>query len=189
MIAFIQGTIAEKGEKDVVVQSGHIGWRVFVSRETLPRLPEADKPVKLWTSFYLRKDGIAELYGFLSKNDQALFDLLNSVAGVGPKSALGVMGLASTEKLKSAIASGDAELLTKVSGIGRKTAERIIVELRSKVRSGSYGWQALSADADAIETLAKLGYSKDEARKALEKVPQETTSLEDRLREALKKLG
>ena len=189
MIAFLEGAVVEHGEKDIVIQSGPVGWRVFVSRETVKHLPPVGKPVKLWTSFYLRQDGIAELYGFLSKDDKIFFELLNSVAGVGPKSALGVMGLASTEKLRSAVASGDAGLLTKVSGIGRKTAERIVVELRSKIHAPAYAWEALSADADAIEALAKLGYSKDEARRALAKVPQEIASLADRLKEALKNIG
>lgn len=190
MIAFIQGEIVRKAEKEVILQSGPVAWRLFVSRETLRLLPAEGKSVKLWTSFYIRsQDGTTELFGFLSEAEREFFELLNSVAGVGPKSALAVMGLASIEKLQSAIASGDAELLTKVSGIGRKTAERIIVELRSKMRSTAYGWQMLSTDADAAETLVKLGYSREEVRKALDKVPAEIAGIEDRLRAALKNLG
>lgn len=190
MIAFIEGEIVRKAEKEVILRSGPIAWRLFVSRETLRLLPADGESVKLWTSFYIRsQDGTTELFGFLSEAEREFFELLNSVAGVGPKSALAVMGLTSIEKLQSAIASGDAELLTKVSGIGRKTAERIIVELRSKMRSTAYGWQMLSTDADATETLVKLGYSREEVRKALDKVPAEIAGIEDRLRAALKNLG
>lgn len=189
MIAFIEGTIEKKSEREVVVSSGSIGWKIFVSQETLRYLPAAGKSVKLWTSFYLKQGGTAELYGFLNESDQVFFELLNSVAGVGPKSALAVLGLAPAEKIRSAIASGDASLLTRVSGIGRKTAERIIVELRSKIHAAEYDWQMLSADIDAIEALTKLGYSKEEARRALEKVSQEIVRIEERVKEALRILG
>lgn len=189
MIAFVEGIVEETGEKDVVIKSGPIGFRVFVSRETLKHIPEAGKSVKLWTDFYLRQDGVAELYGFLSADEKAFFELLNSVATVGPKSALGILGLAPVETLKAAIASGNAELLMKVSGVGKKTAERVVMELKSKIKSVGAPWLRLEADADAIEALMKLGYTKDEARKALAKVPREITALEERVRNALRVLG
>lgn len=189
MIAFIEGVIEKRNEREIIVRSGSIGWKIFVSQETLRHLPQSDKSVQLWTSFYLRQGGTAELYGFLNESDQVFFELLNSVAGVGPKSALAILGLAPAEKIRSAIASGDASLLTKVSGIGRKTAERIIVELRSKIHAAGYDWQMLTADIDTIEALTKLGYSKEEARRALEKVPQEIVSIEERVKEALRNLG
>jgi Holliday junction DNA helicase RuvA len=189
MIAFIEGEIVKKDAKEIVVQSGQIGWKIFVSRETLKQLPETGKSATLWTSLNLRQDGIAELYGFLNDTDLAFFELLNSVATVGPKSALAILGLAPIETLKAAIASGNAELLTKVSGVGPKTAQRVVMELKSKIKSvGEIPWQTLEADTDVIKALIKLGYSKDEARRALEKVSRETTLLEDRLKEALKNL-
>lgn len=190
MIAFVEGTVVKKDEREVIIQSGSIGWKVFVSRETLKQLPETGKSVKLWTNFNLRQDGIAELYGFLTDEELRFFELLNSVATVGPKSALAILGLAPIETLKAAIASGNAELLTKVSGVGAKTAQRVVMELKSKITTaGEAPWQTLEADAEAIEALAKLGYSKDEARRALEKVPKDVALLENRLREALKNLG
>lgn len=190
MIAFVEGNIIKKSEKDVILQSGPIAWRILASRETLRQLPQEGNMAKLWTSFYIRpQDGTTELFGFLSEEERRFFELLNSVSGVGPKSALAVMSLAPTEKLKSAISSGEAELLTKVSGVGRKTAERIILDLRSKIYSDSYDRQALAIDVDAIETLLKLGYSRNEAQKALDQVPREIILLEDRLRHALKILG
>jgi Holliday junction DNA helicase RuvA len=189
MIASIEGEIVDKNEKEVILKSGPISWKVFVSKETLKQIPNIGNTAKLWTSLYLRQDAPPELYGFLTQEEREFFELLNSVAGVGPKSALGILGLASVEKIKSAIASGEAELLTKVSGIGRKTAERIIVELRSKIKTTKYSKDALSADTEALDTLVKLGYSKEEARDALQKIPPEIISLEDRLKEALKLLG
>ncbi len=191
MFGFVEGDLIRKSQREVIIQTGQVGWNIFVSKETLRQLPPEGNRVKLWTSFYFRlQDGIAELYGFLTEEEKEFFELLNSVAKVGPKSALAILGLASLETLKAAIASGNAELLTKVSGVGRKTAERVVMELKSKIKDiGKVPWQTLEIDLEVIEALLKLGYSKDEARKALDKIPQDLTSLEDRVKEALKILG
>jgi len=190
MIAFIEGELVNKDEKGIVIKSGPVAWRIFVSRETLRHLPEEGKSVRLWTSVYIRtQDGVIEAYGFLSEAERDFFELLNSVAGVGPKSAIALLGLAPLEQIRAAISSGKAELLTKVSGVGKKTAERIVVELKSKMTASLRDAAVLAADIDAIDALTKLGYSKEEARKALEAVPDEIMSLEERVREALKVLG
>ena len=132
-----------------------------------------------------------ELYGFLSAEELSFFELLISVSGVGPKSALSIIDVANLEELSAAIQESRPDLLTKASGIGRKTAERIIVELRNKVSSSRSGAmvEKMDTDADLVEALSNLGYRREEARDALAKVPRETAGVEARLKEALRILG
>jgi Holliday junction DNA helicase RuvA len=190
MIAFVEGKVEITGEKFTVLNAGGIGYKVFISQETSQKIPQKGHIVKLWTYQNVREDAL-ELYGFLNLNELDLFETLIGVSGVGPKTALAVLGMGSTDNLRRAIAAGDSSYLTRVSGIGRKTAERIIVELKDKMagRGVTVDAPELKEEMDALDALTALGYSPREARDALAKVPKEITEAEKRIKEVLKNLG
>src|SRR3989338_11022158 len=128
MISFLEGVIEFKGAKFVVVKTdGGVGYKVFCSEETMHKIPEKGGEVNLWTHLQVREDAL-ELYGFLNFAELDLFQTLTGISGIGPKSALGVMNIAPVDIIKKAIAAGDTSYLTRVSGIGKKTAEKIVLE-------------------------------------------------------------
>ncbi|MBI2055472.1 MAG: Holliday junction branch migration protein RuvA [Candidatus Sungbacteria bacterium] len=191
MIAFVEGEVLLKGEKFVLIDTGGVGYRLFASPETLRKLPEKGQKIKVFTHLYQRED-TQELYGFLHFAELEFFEMLIQISGIGPKSGLGIMSIAPLDTLKKAIASGDTSYLTKVSGIGRKTAEKIVLELREKL--AGRGVSAIDApelkeESDALDALMSLGYSQSEAREALSKVPKEARAASDRVRQALRGLG
>lgn len=190
MISYLDGKIEFKGEKFVVVNIGGVGYRVFASLETLKKIPEKGGDVKFWIHTHLREDAL-ELYGFLNFAELDLFETIIQTPGIGPRKALGVLGVAPIDTLRRAIAAGDASYLIRVSGIGRKTAEKIVVELREKMAGKGIIVDApeLKEEADALEALMSLGYTQKEAREALAAVSGDTKSPEKRIKEALKKLG
>ncbi len=186
MIGNIAGTVLVKRAGFAILSAGGVGYKIAATREALTSL-KSGEAAALWTHLAVREDSL-DLYGFRSEDELHLFELLLTVSGVGPKSALAILDLAPVETLRSAIAQGNAQYLTKVSGVGRKTAGKIVLELREKVGSGVAG-AALQGDEDALEAMRSLGYSLHEARDALRKVPHEVTEGSDRLRAALKILG
>lgn len=190
MLYSVSGKLVSKTAHFAVVEAGGLGLKIFANVRTLEKLPHAGAEVKFFTYFYLREDG-PELYGFLSPEELNFFELLNSVAGVGPKSALSILGVADLKSLAAAIKEGRPDLLTRASGIGRKTAERIILELKNKVQADKSGLVVgkMEADADIVETLAGLGYRRDQAKAALANVDEKVVNLEERLKAALKILG
>lgn len=190
MISFLDGKIEFKGERFCVLGVGGVGYKVFVGSETLEKLPQKGGAVKLWTHLYVREDAL-ELYGFLHLAELDLFEMLIHVSGIGPKGALGVLAIAPVDTLKKAIAAGDTSYLTRVSGIGRKTAEKIVLELKEKMAGKGVLVEApeLKEEADALEALVSLGYSQKEAREALSVAPKDTTGVEKRVKEALKRIG
>ena len=159
MIARISGTVVDKGEKFAVIDVGGIGYKLYCSNDTLGGL-ELDALASLYTHLIVREDAL-DLYGFVSAGDQGFFEMLISVSGIGPKSALGILNVASIESLQQAIGTGDTSYLTKVSGIGRKTAEKIVLELRDKMRANvtmKENSGSLRAESDVVEALKALGY-------------------------------
>lgn len=190
MISFLEGTIVLKGEKFVIIETGGIGYKAFATAETLQKLPEKGGEVNVWTHEHIREDA-RELYAFLHFSELELFELLISVPGIGPKGALGVMAIAPADTLKKAIAAGDTSYLTRVSGIGRKTAEKIVLELKEKMSGKGVLVDApeLKDEADALEALVSLGYTQKDARDALLGVSAGGEGLESRVKAALKKLG
>ena len=142
--------------------------------------------VKLFSYMNVRENGI-ELYGFSSEEELSYFEMLISVSGVGPKSALAILDVAPIKELSAAIKEGRPDLLTRASGIGRKTAERVIIELRTKVQSVHSGIvvEQMETDADLVEALSNLGYRREDARAAVAKVDPNVTGLEARLKAAL----
>ncbi|MBU4331857.1 Holliday junction branch migration protein RuvA [Candidatus Parcubacteria bacterium] len=189
MISYLSGKIQSKDLKSLCVNVGGIGYRVYATLRILDKTVIGQE-VELYTHLNVREDAL-ELYGFENIEELELFTKLISVSGIGPKSALGVFTIAKAMEIKQAIANGDPALLTRVSGIGKKTADRIIVELRNKIGeikiSGQEYGNLAPSDADAIDALIGLGYSRQQAVESLRQSGE--GSVEDRLRQALKILG
>ncbi|MFH1207481.1 MAG: Holliday junction branch migration protein RuvA [Patescibacteria group bacterium] len=190
MIAYISGIIKLKTEKAVVIDVTGVGYEIFCLPLVLEKV-KIGSPLELYTYQHVREEAI-ELYGFTGLAERDFFRLLLSVSGIGPKSALAVMSLATVPELKRAIVQGDASLLTKVSGIGTKTAERIVVELKDKLGDETVEAGQLSGaafDHHAIDAMTTLGYSAREAREALRQVDPSVESVKDRVKAALKHMG
>jgi Holliday junction DNA helicase RuvA len=181
MISHLIGILEHIDKNQVVVEVNNIGYQVNVPASVLSRLPKVGEKIKLFTIQVVREDDIS-LYGFLNKEERSLFSLLLSVSGIGPKSAMTVLSGFPLERLVSAIAQSDIELLTSVPGIGRKTAERIVLELKEKI-SKAYAIQpgematGVKGDkaiiSDSIAALISLGYSPREAREVILKLDTE----------------
>ena len=195
MIGSIKGKIILKTDKFLIVETGGVGYKISVSPDTLSKLAalrlrsgqkETSELVSFWIHTHVRED-ILDLYGFLDREELEFFEMLINVSGIGPKGALSILGIASIETLRKAISTGDTAYLTKVSGIGRKTAEKIVIELRDKMGEAKTG-TSLQGELDALEALRSLGYSQSEAREALKKVLPNTDT-NTKIREALKMLS
>ena len=190
MISYIHGKVLSLNEKSVTIDVGGLGYQVFATPEAINKFRVGDE-ASLFTYLAVREDSL-DLYGFANEEEKIIFEMLLTVSGIGPKSAIGILGITSVDTLKKAIATGDTSYLTKVSGIGRKTAEKIVLELRDKLRSHADNKEAtgeLRAESDSIEALKALGYSHNEAREALRNVPPEIVGTNLRIKEALKILG
>lgn len=189
MLYSISGKLASKTGNFAVVDAAGLGLKIFMSSRTLERLPKIGEAVKLFLHLHVREDAL-ELYGFLSEDELRFFELLISVSGVGPKSAIAILNIADLKELAAAIKESRPDLLTRASGIGRKTAERIVLELKSRVEAPTAGLTVakMESDADLVEMLAGLGYRKQEAKDALAKVDEKIVDLEERLKAALKNL-
>lgn len=190
MFYSITGKLASRKENFAVVEAGGIGFKIFTAPRVLEVLPPAGQTVSLFCSLVVREDRL-DLYGFLTEQELKFFELFNSVAGIGPKTALGLLGIDKIENIAAAISENRPDLLTRVSGVGRKTAERVILELKNKVQSlGASGIiERQETDADVEETLVNLGYQRKSARDVLSKLPPEKQKLEERVKEALKILS
>lgn len=189
MIAKLTGNIIFTGDRYAVLDVGGVGYKVYLSMESMRLVGKQKNGVSLWTHLAVREDAM-DLYGFTEKAELEFFELLIGISGIGPRSALGILNIAPVENIKKAVSSGDSSYLTKVSGIGRKTAEKIIIELRDKLGSWTdTGSPELKEEADAIEALQSLGYTQHESREALKKVPHEISGTGKRVKEALKLLG
>jgi Holliday junction DNA helicase RuvA len=190
MISFLRGKTINKGKNFAVVLVNNIGYKVFVSQLFL-----ADLAIGEEKDFYIYEqvgEQILALYGMRKMEELDFFELVLTVSGVGPKTALGVMDAASVEDIKDSILSGNPDLLNKVSGIGKKTAERVILELRTKVgkldSESSLGktWESKSEEIDA---LMALGYSLGQARDALKEVDTNIKDSGERIKLALRRMG
>jgi len=189
MIGRISGTIVHRGDGIVIVDVSGIGYLVYVKQATLDEIQKSKTDsVTLWTHHAVRENS-AELYGFLHRETLEFFELLLTVSGIGPKSALAILNVAPVPTLRSAIASGDATHLTKTTGIGTKRAERIVMELKDKFELAEGETSEHQDVSDVIEALKSLGYSQKEARDALQKLPKDTVSAGEKIKQALKILG
>ena len=175
----------------IVLDVGGIGYRVFLSSETIEavRSTEEGHTISLFTHLSVRENAL-DLFGFLTHEELEFFEMLIAISGIGPKSALSILSLADVSTLRGAISAGDSTYLTKVSGIGRKSAQKIILELQEKMGDvGSTEHGGRSGDADTLEALKSLGYSTNEARDAIREIPGDIEDPSGRLKEALKLLG
>lgn len=186
MIGHLKGTVSFTGAGYALIDVSGVGYKVRVSQSTLATLRH-ETGVSLFTHLAVRENAL-DLYGFPARAELEFFELLIGVSGIGPKTAIAIMGLASTDTLKRAIAGGDATYLTKVSGIGKKNAEKIIVELKDKMGGSDAAARILiGADAEALEALEALGYSIRDAREAVAKTKGETA--QEKIKESLRALG
>ena len=203
MYAYIKGTLEEITEDSVVVETGGIGYNVKVSTTTADLLPGIGSEVKIYTYTLVREDAFS-LYGFLTRDDLEIFKKLITVSGIGPKGGLAILSVMSADALRFAVMAGDAKAIAKAPGIGAKTAERVIIDLRDKISledtlKGLYGpadktgasTDDRTADnqmkREAIEALVALGYSASDATAAVKKVElHEDTTVEGILKQALK---
>lgn len=186
MIRMLTGEIADIQPDHFVILIHGVGYKVATTPDILHRHTPGDH-ITLHTHLAVRETAL-DLYGFPSARSLTLFELLLSVSGIGPKSALNVLSLSTEELLISAVREGNAGHLSKVSGIGKKTAEKIVLELKEKMALLP-GVAAISGEDDALEGLRAMGYSLAEAREALKEIPRTVEGGSARLREALRLLG
>lgn len=199
MIAGLKGVVLEKNLNDAVIDVNGVGYRVFFSLLSLARLPDEGQPAKVRVRTVVREDAL-DLFGFLSRQEEEMFLLLTSVSHVGPKLALNVMSGLEVNDLAQAIARGEIARLTKIHGVGKKTAERLVLELKDKVKfitlegkaAGSESAAPASgAKSDLVKALVNLGYKAQQAEKAAEVASEQAgpdAPFEALFREALKAL-
>lgn len=201
MYSYIKGELAEVSQDAIVVETGGVGYQVYVPSSLLEGLPEIGSLVKVYTYLYVREENIA-LYGFFTKEDLQFFKLLLGVSGIGPKGALGVLASMTPDDLRLAVLSGDDKRIAKTPGIGLKTAQKVIIELKDKLdfnqaieiknsheatKVSRKGQEKQDHRSEAVQALAALGYSLSEATKAVRGIDYEPgMSVEDILKEALK---
>jgi len=197
MIAHIEGIVAEKNTDSIVLDAGGVGYELNASAATLSACPRTGEKLKLYAYLAVREDAM-ELFGFATREEKKMFMRLIGVSGIGPRTALGVLGALSVHDLSVALVTGDANALAKAPGIGKKTAQRLVLELKDKVDSDeltatgvqvSFVPAAKSAEAEAIEALTALGYTSAEAAKAISGVAGQSDSTNELVRLALRRLG
>lgn len=199
MISYLKGTLEALEEDKVVIDVGGIGYGVFMSGQAMGLLPSIGKEVKIHTYLNVKEDAM-QLYGFLTKDDLEVFKLLIGVNGIDPKGGLGVLSALSPDELRFAVMSSDVKAICQAPGIGKKTAEKLILELRDKLRledalehlasenevQGAAAYQG-EVQSDAVQALVALGYGSTEALKAVRQVDiTENMEVEEVLKQALK---
>ena len=195
MIRLIRGTVAARSKDALVVDTGGatggLGFKVLVPEPTAARYTDGTA-VLLQTFLQVREDALT-LFGFESEDELQIFEMLLSVSGVGPKMALSILSTLSPDALRLALANQEPALLARIPGVGKRTAEKIVLELKDKVKAPASGLESLAqlttADGEVIDALVALGYSVVEAQRAVQKLPKEVTAIEERLRMALSQFG
>ena len=199
MYAFIEGEVCEKLSGSLVLLASGIGWQLNCSNSTLQAAPPVGGKMRCFTFLSVREDAM-ELFGFATREEKEMFLQLTSVSGIGPKTALGVLGAMPLRDLNLAILLGDVNALSRAPGIGKKTAQRIALELKDKISQASVSASipaesvsapALSPDAvsEAIEALIALGYSSTEARNAISQIRDQPDKPEELIRLALRAIA
>lgn len=198
MIHFVRGKLEETGTDYVVLDNHGIGYLIYTPTSVLDELPERGETVRMYTYMYVREDQMT-LYGFLTRDDLQIFKMLIGVSGIGPKGALGVLSTISPNQFRFAVMSGDSKAISKAPGIGPKTAQKLIIELKDKMKledvfeeeekaTGSVSLDQ-NAQKEAMMALVSLGYSETEAFKALKKIDAAPDmDSEDLLKLALKQM-
>lgn len=201
MISYIKGELTEVFEDTVVVETNGIGYNIRVPGSVIDRLPSVGSSVRIYTYLYVKEDAM-NLFGFLSRDDLSVFKLLLNVSGIGPKGALAILSTIGPDDLRFAVLSEDVKTISSAPGIGAKTAKRLIIELKDKLKLAEVFETALAnkekassendvllARNEAVEALVALGYASAQAMKAVQQVENaEEKDSEQILKEALKKL-
>ncbi len=199
MLAYVKGLLEEIGTEHVVVESGGMGYHILVPASVFSELPPLSEPVKIYTYLHVREDAMV-LFGFMTKEDKETFKMLITVNGIGPKGAMGILSGLSTYELKVAIMNNDVNSICLAPGVGKKTAQKLILELKDKLKIDDYTElmnQQMAATGvgvgqgimdDAIEALVSLGYTSHEAIRAVKGMSHLET-VEDIIKEALKGLA
>lgn len=201
MISYIRGELVAVEKEKVIVDVGGVGYGIFMPEATMGLLPQTGNEVKLHTYLNVREDAM-QLFGFLTRDDLSVFKLLIGVSGIGPKGGLSILSKLTADDLRFAVMSGDAKAISAAPGIGKKTAEKVIIELKDKLdiedvlnRQAGDTEAVVSVDSganevqsEAVQALVALGYGSTESLKAVKKVSLENATVEDVLKQALKNL-
>ena len=190
MIATLHGKIQSRTDDSLIVNVGGVGFRVRATSSTLANLGAIGTDVMLFTHLHVREDDLS-LYGFATEDELRLFETLLTVSGIGPRVGMGVLSSAPVDTLRVAIAQGNLDVLTALPGIGRKTAQRLVLELKGKIDVSGLGQvgELSPMDEDVMNALVNLGYSAAEATRAARSVPSSAKTVEERVRIALQYLG
>ncbi len=189
MISHLRGKILMRGEDFVVIDVGGVGFRVRVPASTLEMVGLEGANCELFTHLQVREDDLS-LFGFATQDELDLFQRVLTVSGIGPKAALSILSSAPPASVRAAIAQGNLDALTGIPGIGKKTAQRLVLELKGKLDlSGGEAIEISPVDQEVIAVLVNLGYSTSEAQRAAHAVPASEKLVEDRVRAALRYLG
>jgi Holliday junction DNA helicase RuvA len=183
MISYLKGKIIYKGNHFAILETGGVGFRVFLSESYLLKY-KIGETVEIFAHEYVREDS-RELYGFGTAEELQFFWQLIGISGVGPKMAHKLISAYKLEKLEKAVSEGDLAILGTIPGVGKKTAQKIILELKGKLVTG----KTVSADNEIVDALVRLGYSKNEAQEAVGKIGEEIEGAENKIKAALKNLG
>ncbi|MGN0383042.1 MAG: Holliday junction branch migration protein RuvA [Eubacterium sp.] len=197
MISYIKGELVDVMEDKVIVENNNTGYNIFVPMSLISGLPSLGSEVKIYTYLYVREDAI-NLYGFLTKDDLAVFKLLLGVNGIGPKGALGILSTITPDDLRFAVLAGDSKTISKAPGIGSKTAQKLIIELKDKLKiedtfekNKNYDNVRMTDDArnEAVQALVALGYSATDAMKSVKNITvSDNDNVESILKQALKNI-
>lgn len=201
MISYIRGEFVAVEKEKVIIDVGGVGYGIFVPESAMGLLPQMGNEVKLYTYLNVREDAM-QLFGFLTRDDLEIFKLLIGVSGIGPKGGLSILSKLTADDLRFAIMSGDSKAISAAPGIGKKTAEKVIIELKDKLDieqilnpSDSETKSAIKMDSsanevqsEAVQALVALGYGSTESLKAVNKVNSENMTVEEVLKQALKNL-
>lgn len=196
MFAYIKGVLDSKANNYVIVETAGVGYKIFMSSKAIESLGETGEVVKVYTYYYVREDNIS-LYGFTSNEELRMFEMLLSVSGIGAKSAIAMLSEITPSSFALAVISNDVSKLVKIPGIGKKTAARIVLELKDKLKTEEtiekseeivLAIKEDSKNSELIAALQVLGYSRKEIDKVLEKLDMDSLELEEAIKKALQLL-
>ena len=202
MISYIRGELVAVEKDKIVVDVNGVGWGIYMPEQTMGRLPSIGEEVKIHTYLNVREDAM-QLYGFCTRDDLEIFKLVIGVSGIGPKGGLNILSRLSADDLRFAVLSGDAKAISAAPGIGKKTAEKLIIELKDKLnleevldnKANGDGFQESNTSggtseiqSEAVQALVALGYGSTESLRAVKKVSAKCETVEDVLKAALKNL-
>ena len=198
MYAYIYGEIIEKEPENIVIECNHIGYNIHIAPGMFPKFPSVGQMARIYTYTSVREDAFW-LYGFNSKEELSLFKLLITVSGIGPKAAMGILSVMDVDTIRLAVISQDAKMIAKAPGVGAKSASRIVLELKDKIKPEDVIGKSMDAEEDfvigilrqeATEALVSLGYTVSDAYKVLQKLDiNEDTRVEDVIKMALRQIS